>query len=413
MENVQELRKQMEWYFKGQTMLKVGDFNEYCSEYNLDFNQEMGYAREKVEFDKKMDEYTGSTKNEQVVMRVEIESMAMELGLDFNEELILADQRKLLREEIKRYFSEGIDISTTEINEKCNNLKLNYNYEIAEIREKTRPRVSQIKMQEVEETVSKIMDDDECLYMIHGTDIDLYSSVDNNKNIKKVYEETRDEDNKFRLTKEALENAKERLGFIFNEGLYMREPKIDISAVDLETQARNNKGLNACGNEMKIETPRIRPETARGVLEDYTKNGFEKYPSKHVMVVLAIPKQCFNEYSTPFEYDDEGKILAGITGGASTLHYRIPKEYIKGAILRKGDEETAYFFANELYDKNRHINRDKSETDKQAISNDSIKAIAKDEAVAVEKENAQKDVSELEREEYLKEMDTDKKQEEI
>lgn len=268
--------------------------------------------------------------------------------------------------------------------------------ENSEVIDKKDTKVSKIKSNEAGEFASKIAEDEDCIYMIHGTGISAIADA--------KHEQVKDEDNKWELTEETLELAKKQLSSFFDEGLYLQD-SINSTAVNLNELAMSNKGANEflargddwmstpkddlddilelmdniIGEETSSQkTPKTelkkRPETVQGILEDYINNGYEKYQNKKVMVLLAIPKKCFTGELPLYEYDEEGKVFGGITGNATDFHKRIPKEYIKGAFLRGSDVDATYYFENSVYDKNKG---EKATQGKTIINENAISDIRK------------------------------------
>ena len=234
---------------------------------------------------------------------------------------------------------------------------------------------SKIKSNEAGDFASKVVEDEDYIYMIHGTGIDAITTAE--------HMQAKDEDNKYELTEESLEIARKQLSSFFDEGLYLQQT-INSTAVNLNDIAMSNKRANESisrGDEWlsaqkdeideiletldnilgkkssSQKTPKTefkkRPETVQGILADYINNGYEKYPRQRVMILLAIPKKCFTGELPLYEYDEEGRVFGGITGNATEFHRKIPKEYIKGAFLRPSDYEATYYFENSAYDKNK------------------------------------------------------------
>ena len=125
-----DIRKQMEWFYKGQTMLTVQDINEYCTEYGLDFNYEMGQARDRVELRTELDQADLSSSDKKSSLMMELSSKAESLGLDIETEIEESTQRNLLRKEMRDFSVGKSEMSIDEINNRCNSLGLNFNYEM-------------------------------------------------------------------------------------------------------------------------------------------------------------------------------------------------------------------------------------------------------------------------------------------
>lgn len=127
---IADIRKQMEWFYKGQTMITVQDINQYCTDYGLDFNYEMGQARDRVELRTKLDQsdLTSSDKESSLIM--ELSSKAESLGLDIGTEIEESTQRNILRKEMRSFAEGKSEMSIDEINNRCNSLGLNFNYEM-------------------------------------------------------------------------------------------------------------------------------------------------------------------------------------------------------------------------------------------------------------------------------------------
>ena len=140
---ISDIRKQMEWFYKGQTLLTVQDINQYCTDYGLDFNHEMGQARDRVELRSELDQTDLTTSDKKSPLMTEFSERAGKLGLDIETEIENSTQRNLLRKEMRNYFLGKSEISVEEIDALCSYLGLNYNYEMEDA--KTLPIASEPK----------------------------------------------------------------------------------------------------------------------------------------------------------------------------------------------------------------------------------------------------------------------------
>ena len=127
---IADIRKQMEWFYKGETMITVQDINQYCTDYGLDFNYEMGQARDRVELRTKLDQSDLTNLDKKSSLMMELSSKAESLGLDIGTEIEESTQRNLIRKEMRSFLEGKSDMSIDEINNKCNSLGLNFNYEM-------------------------------------------------------------------------------------------------------------------------------------------------------------------------------------------------------------------------------------------------------------------------------------------
>lgn len=108
----------------------VQDINQYCTDYGLDFNYEMGQARDRVELRTKLDQSDLTNLDKKSSLMMELSSKAESLGLDIGTEIEESTQRNLLRKEMRSFLEGKSDMSIDEINNKCNSLGLNFNYEM-------------------------------------------------------------------------------------------------------------------------------------------------------------------------------------------------------------------------------------------------------------------------------------------
>lgn len=183
--------------------------------------------------------------------------------------------------------------------------------------------VNSFDILDLENLLGELVDDGEYLYFVHGTDVADEHYGNYSDDFDKESEEYKG-------------IIKEKLKSIFKEGLYARDSKIDITAIELAKKQDNSK---------KIEQ-----------LKEYIQKGYEY--NKNTLILLEIPKKCFSDKIEDilplFEYDKEGKGVRGITGDGLIEHYRIPKEYIKCAIFKNGKEDR-YICKNECYDKSKIV----------------------------------------------------------
>lgn len=186
--------------------------------------------------------------------------------------------------------------------------------------------VNSLNLEDLDDILGNLINDEEYMYFVHGTDTGDEQYGDYSENFDRENEEYR------RI-------IEEKLSCIFEEGLYARDSKIDITAIEL------GKGQD---NSKKIKQ-----------LKNYIENGYE-YKTKNTLILLEIPKKCFSDkiadFMPLFEYDKEGKGVSGITGAGMTEHYRIPKEYIKCAVFKNGRDDI-YICENEFYDKNKIVEK--------------------------------------------------------
>lgn len=122
---IKETRKFMEWYFKGQSLLQSDEFEERCLKYGLDFEEEMHKAKNKVELQMELDKTKGKIPEDK---KEYFTHLADEAETDLFTEVLEAWERKRLRSLIKEHERNQSNIEY--ISEECENLGLNYNYEI-------------------------------------------------------------------------------------------------------------------------------------------------------------------------------------------------------------------------------------------------------------------------------------------
>lgn len=133
---IKETRKFMEWYFKGQSLLKIDDFKERCLKYGLDFEEEMNKAKDKVKLQAELDKTNGEIPEDK---KTYFRKWADQAQLDLNYECLEAMQRKILREYIKGK-QERSQEERDYISNECEALGLNFNYEIIDYAQESNQR---------------------------------------------------------------------------------------------------------------------------------------------------------------------------------------------------------------------------------------------------------------------------------
>ncbi len=134
-DKINELRKQMEWYYNGQSELSVEEMHEHCNNLGLDFNTEIDRAKVMSTFHKEMDEYDKLPQAEKSIRWNSMLKKANDLELTMENELYYAHSRNELRTEIANYYSENGEMTVTEISEECSALGMNYDFEMKQIKE--------------------------------------------------------------------------------------------------------------------------------------------------------------------------------------------------------------------------------------------------------------------------------------
>ena len=175
-EQINDLRTQMEWFYNGQTLLGVEDIDKECTRLGLDFNDEMKQANDRAKFKTELDEYEKLSEDEKNARWDEMTDKAGSLGLILEDELSLAHERNQLREDMSQFHQGTSEMSIQEIDNKCKELGLNFNYEMESAKDikANNYNTNKIKVSKNDEELSNLIDEiindkENCYYYLHRT----------------------------------------------------------------------------------------------------------------------------------------------------------------------------------------------------------------------------------------------------
>lgn len=163
LEKRKDLRKNLEWKCKGQSLLSTLDLESEAISIGLDFDDEIKKSTSKVKFDSELDKYifskddaysTNIPEDKAEILKQEAE----ELGLDFEEECDNAIARIMFRDDLKRMYDgkkEHEELSLEIMEEQCESLGLCWNYEVYGIYDKDELPISSDTKKSVENIARK------------------------------------------------------------------------------------------------------------------------------------------------------------------------------------------------------------------------------------------------------------------
>jgi len=180
----EDIRKKLQSYCKGQSVLSQSELREECEHIGLNFDNEFKRAYGKVELELELDKYTFEEDEEITIIipeerKKELYEKARKLGLNFEKEIKGAIERADFRSDLPRYINmEGFDKKWAELI--CEELGLNWDEEVDKIldRDKKDRFIKNEQIQTIAKDIEVIMGKKDAS--------DLAASLEPNPNKKKM-----------------------------------------------------------------------------------------------------------------------------------------------------------------------------------------------------------------------------------